>query len=160
MPINLAICIVNWNTRDLLDRCLQSIRDTQGALSVETIVVDNASSDGSAEMVRTKHPWARLIANADNRFYAAANNQALQATHAPFKLLLNPDIIVHEGSLQTLLAFMERHADAGAVAPRLRGVAGEIQQAVAPFPARTWCVMRRSASAACSRATSSSASTG
>jgi GT2 family glycosyltransferase len=134
MPTDLAICIVNWNTRDLLDKCLQSIRDTQGALSVETIVVDNASTDGSAEMVREKHPWARLIANSNNRFYAAGNNQALQAVDAPFKLLLNPDIIVHEGSLQTLLGFMERHPDAGAVAPRLRGVDGEIQPSCRTFP--------------------------
>ena len=134
MPFDLAICIVNWNTRDLLDACLQSIHDTQGDLQVDTIVVDNASSDGSAEMVRVKHPWARLIANSDNRYYAAANNQALQAADAPFKLLLNPDIVVHPGSLQALPAFMAAHPQGGAVAPRLRGVDGEIQPSCRAFP--------------------------
>lgn len=131
---DLAICIVNWNTRELLDACLQSIRDTQGDLQVDTVVVDNASGDGSAEMVRAKHPWARLTANGDNRFYAAANNQALQAADAPFKLLLNPDIVVHPGSLQSLLALMADHPQAGAVAPRLRGVDGEIQPSCRAFP--------------------------
>ncbi|MEN6305534.1 MAG: glycosyltransferase family 2 protein [Armatimonadia bacterium] len=183
----LAICIVNWNTRDLLDRCLQSIHetttgdlasgcaasdcavsgcgagartppavirdnqsggvqacgcrhpralqsDTDTALDVETIVVDNASADGSTDMVRTKHPWARLIANDDNLFYAAANNQALRATEAHYKLLLNPDIIVHPGSLQALLRFLDDHPQAGAVAPRLRGLEAEVQHTCRSFP--------------------------
>lgn len=134
MPNDLAICLVNWNTRDLLDACLQSIADTRGSLAIETVVVDNASADGSAELVRDKHPWAKLIANADNRFYAAANNQALQACDAPYKLLLNPDIVVHPGSLQTLLAFMGDHPQAGAVSPRLRGVDGAVQPTCRAFP--------------------------
>lgn len=132
--LELTICIVNWNTRELLDRCLTSIRQTVRELRVETVVVDNASADGSAEMVCAKHPWVKLIVNATNRYYAAANNQALQAVDAPFKLLLNPDIEVHPGSLQTLLNFMAEHPHAGAVAPRLRGTDGQVQASCRAFP--------------------------
>lgn len=132
--MDLAVCIVNWNTRDLLDACLQSLHETRGELELEVLVVDNASADASADMVREKHPWVRLIDNADNRYYAAANNQALEACAAPFKLLLNPDIVVHPGSLQTLLAFMAAHPEAGAVAPRLRGTDGAVQPSVRVFP--------------------------
>lgn len=134
MLADLAVCIVNWNTRDLLAACLQSLHDTHGDLLLDIVVVDNASSDGSADLVRERHPGVRLLANPDNRFYAAANNQALQATDAPFKLLLNPDIVVPPGSLQTLLTFMADHLQAGAVAPRLRGVDGEIQPSCRAFP--------------------------
>jgi GT2 family glycosyltransferase len=133
MP-DLGICIVNWNTRDLLDRCLESLREHAGDLSVEVVVVDNASGDGSADMVREKHPWVRLIANEDNRFYAAANNQGLRELSAPLKLLLNPDIEVHAGSLQALVQFLAEHPQAGAVAPRLRGADGKVQFTCRCFP--------------------------
>jgi len=133
MP-DLGICIVNWNTRELLDRCLQSIHEHAGALSVDVIVVDNASSDGSADMVSAKHPWVRLTANADNRYYAAANNQGLRELDAPYKLLLNPDIEVHAGSLETLVRFLQGNHHAGAVAPRLRGPDGKVQFTCRAFP--------------------------
>jgi len=130
----LGVCIVNWNTCELLDRCLRSIRAQAGDLSVDVIVVDNASTDGSADMVRAQHPWARLIANSENRYYAAANNQGLRELQAPLKLLLNPDIEVHPGSLQTLVRFMQDHPQAGAVAPRLREPDGTIQRSCRAFP--------------------------
>jgi hypothetical protein len=131
---DLGICLVNWNTRELLDRCLQSIREHAGDLSVDVIVVDNASGDGSTDMVREHHPWARLIANSENRYYAAANNQGLRELQTPLKLLLNPDIEVRAGSLQTLVAFMADHPRAGAVAPRLREPDGTIQRSCRAFP--------------------------
>jgi len=131
---DLSVCIVNWNTRDLLDGCLTSLRDQADGLALEVIVVDNASADGSAEMVRARHPEVVLVANADNRFYAAANNQALELAQGPYKLLLNPDIVVTPGSLRTLLEFMGTHPGAGAVAPRLREPAGDIQRSCRTFP--------------------------
>ncbi|MCE5236925.1 glycosyltransferase family 2 protein [bacterium] len=133
MP-DLGICVVNWNTRDLLDRCLQSIREHAEDLAVEVVVVDNASSDGSADMVRERHPWVRLLANEENCYYAAGNNQGLRALETPLKLLLNPDIEVHAGSLQTLVQFLHEHPQAGAAAPRLRGPAGEVQFTCRSFP--------------------------
>jgi len=133
MP-DLGICIVNWNTCELLDRCLQSIREHVGDLGVDVVVVDNASSDGSADMVRERHPWVQLIANPENRYYAAANNQGLRELDAPGKLLLNPDIEVHAGSLQALVQFLVEHPEAGAVAPRLRGRDGKVQFTCRSFP--------------------------
>lgn len=76
--MDLSISIVNWNTRELPDECLASVKADSPGLDVETIVVDNHSSDGSAEMVRRKHPDVLLIANDDNRGFAAANNQAFE----------------------------------------------------------------------------------
>lgn len=130
----LGICIVNWNTSELLDRCLKSILQHKGTCQIDVVVVDNASTDGSVEMIRERHPWARLIANTENRYYAAANNQGLKALHTPFKLLLNPDIEVLPGALQALLDFMRTHPQAGAAAPRLRGPDGRIQYSCRTFP--------------------------
>lgn len=134
MSPDLSVCIVSWNTRELLDACLNSLRDNAGDLALEVIVVDNASTDGSAEMVRERHPEVRLVANEQNRYYAAANNQALQLSRAAEKLLLNPDIVVPPGSLVTLLNFLKQHPRAGAVAPRLREPDGTVQRSCRIFP--------------------------
>ena len=134
MTPDVSVCIVNWNTRELLDACLSCLRDNAGELALQAIVVDNASTDGSADMVQKQHPWVTLVANQENRFYAAANNQALKLAAGPFKLLLNPDIVVPPGSLETLLGSMAEHERAGAVAPRLREPEGAIQRSCRTFP--------------------------
>ncbi len=133
-PPRLSICIVNWNTRDYLRECLQSIADTASDLAPEVIVVDNASSDGSAEMVRRAFPSVMLLANDENLKYARANNQALEVAGGEFKLLLNPDVVVLEGALRELLAAADRHARAGAVAPKLVNPDGSLQRSCRSFP--------------------------
>ncbi|MBM3474304.1 MAG: glycosyltransferase family 2 protein [Armatimonadetes bacterium] len=130
----LSICILNWNTREYLRACLQSIRDTRGDLEPEVIVVDNASSDGSAEMVREEFPEVALIANAQNLKYARGNNQALEQATGTFRLLLNPDVVIQPGALAELLAAMDRHPRAGAVAPRLMNPDGSPQSSCRSFP--------------------------
>ena len=95
MPADLSIIIVNWNTRDMLRDCLQSVLDGLDTLNAEIWVVDNASEDGSAEMVRRDFPRVNLIANTENRGCAAANNQALAKANARHHLLLNSDTLVH-----------------------------------------------------------------
>ena len=132
--MTLSLCIVNWNTRDLLRDCLRSVEVTRGDLELEVIVVDNASGDGSAQMVREGFPQVRLIANADNTGYAHANNQALEAAVGTYRMLLNPDIVVHEGALQALVAFMDGEPSAGAVAPRLLNPDGTLQFSCRSFP--------------------------
>jgi len=132
--MTLAICIVNWNTRELLRACLASIEPPRRDLDLQVIVVDNASADGSAEMVRSEFPWVELVVNPQNRYYAAANNQALQAARAPLKLLLNSDIEVPPGALAGLVSWMERHPQAGAVAPRLVYPDGRPQRSCRSFP--------------------------
>jgi hypothetical protein len=131
---DLAVCIVNWNTRDHLRRCLEALRDHAGSLELQIIVVDNASSDGSADMVRTEFPGVDLVASDENTGYARGNNQALERVEADFALLLNPDTIVTDGALQALLDCAEPHPKAGGVAPKLVYPDGRLQRSCRSFP--------------------------
>jgi GT2 family glycosyltransferase len=134
--VDLSIIIVNWNTQEHLRACLASLRASAlgSGLSREILVVDNASSDGSAAMVRAEFPEVALIANAENRGYAAGNNQGLTAASGEFLLLLNPDTEVPPGGLEALVAFLREHPRAGAAAPRLVHPDGQIQESVRGFP--------------------------
>jgi N-acetylglucosaminyl-diphospho-decaprenol L-rhamnosyltransferase len=123
--LNLGIVIVNYNTRELLRRCLKSIYSGQGDFFT-VCVVDNHSTDGSAAMVAAEFPQALLIVNEDNRGYPTANNQGLRAFGYPdapdaprFALLLNPDTELAPEALAQMLAFMEDHPRAGAAGPKL-----------------------------------------
>ena len=89
--VDLSIVVVNWNTRELLFDCLTSVEDNLGGLQAEIIVVDNASTDGSVEMVKTCFPNVVLLANDDNRGFAAANNQAFEIAGGRHVLLLAGD---------------------------------------------------------------------
>lgn len=129
----LSIAIVNWNTRDLLLQALDSIYSSQ-EFPLEVIVVDNASSDQSAEAVRDRFPQVRLIANTANTGYAHGNNQAIRAAQGPYILLLNPDVILPQHGLASAVSFMERHPDAGALGVRQVHPGGELQRSVRGFP--------------------------
>lgn len=109
-----SIVIVNWNTRDILHDCLASI-ENQTTLKHEVIVVDNASSDGSAEMVRQNFPDVTLIANSDNRGFAAANNQGLEIATGDKLLLLNPDTIILDHAIDVMSGWLDAHPDVGCV---------------------------------------------
>lgn len=158
----LGIAIVSWNVRDLLSRCLQSIaRSSAGEprLATRTVVVDNASSDGSAGMVRSDFADVTLIENTANRGFTAANNQAFQALgivltqppgiaqsptpattgHAQFPpptytLLLNPDTEIVANALAVLVDYLDDHPRAGAVGPMLRNPDGSEQSSRRRFP--------------------------
>ena len=145
---DLSIIIVNWNTRELLAGCLESVAGSRlkvegrGAepvtsnlqpSTVEVIVVDNASSDGSAAMVRERFPWARLIENAENVGFAAANNQGIRQAAGRFVVLLNSDTEVREGALDALVHFMDAHPRAGAVGARLLNADGTLQPSCHPM---------------------------
>lgn len=109
-----SIVIVSWNAREELRGCLASItKETQA--SHEVIVVDNASSDRSTEMVANEFPQVRLIANVDNRGFAAANNQGLGIARGENLLLLNPDTVVLDGAIDRMLAWTAEHPEAGCV---------------------------------------------
>lgn len=118
MVSDLAIVIVNWNTRDMLRDCLTSLGGEQ-SWSYHVIVVDNASTDGSAEMVTREFPQVHLISNKENAGFARANNQGIQAGQGRYVLLLNSDTIVPTGALEQLIRFMDEHSKAGACGPRL-----------------------------------------
>lgn len=122
-----SILIVNWNTRELLRLCLASVHATIGDIPHEILVVDNASTDGSAGWLCSDLPEIPLIANQENVGFARANNQALAQCHAPFALLLNSDAQLMEHSLARLLAVMQAEPRAAAVAPALLDSAGSFQ---------------------------------
>ncbi len=131
----LSICIVNWNTRDYLRECLQALAAYPPCdAEMEVIVVDNASTDGSAEMTASEFPAVQLIANDQNLGYAEGNNQALRHAVGDFLLLLNPDVLVHKDCLTRALLFMESHPKTGALGCRLIGTDGNTQSTLRSFP--------------------------
>jgi GT2 family glycosyltransferase len=132
--VKLSVIIVSWNTKDLLRACLSSLHKEIAALEAEVFVVDNDSSDGSAAMVAAQFNSVKLIANATNRGFAAANNQALALASGDYILLLNPDTEVQPGGLPFLIEFIERHPKAGIVAPQLLNSDGSIQRSCRQFP--------------------------
>jgi len=118
----LSIIIVNWNTRELLAQCLESVSHEihrLGPLGVETLVVDNASTDGSTQMVQERFPWVQLTENQKNVGFARANNQAILQSTGRYVLLLNPDTEVKPGAFEALIAFMEAHPHVGGAGARL-----------------------------------------
>jgi N-acetylglucosaminyl-diphospho-decaprenol L-rhamnosyltransferase len=134
--LDLAIVVVNWNTRDLLHDCLTSVYANRG-LESKVCVVDNASSDGSSEMVEREFPQTHLIRNLHNTGFAHANNLGLRSLglgesageDLRYALLLNSDTVVPPDGLATMVAFMEAHPEAGAVGPKLVRLDGSIDLA-------------------------------
>lgn len=127
--LDLSIIIVNWNTRDLLRDCLESVYASEGEFAFETIVVDNCSHDGSADMVRCEFPQVHLIESDINGGYAYANNLGLRRLQARCYLLLNPDTVLPPNALQDMLAFMDAHPEAGMAGPKLVMDDGELDLA-------------------------------
>jgi len=125
---HISVCIVNFNTREDLRTCLRSVFDAAAGFPIEVIVVDNASSDGSPDMVVAEFPRARLLRNLENEGFAVASNQALRSRRGRYALLLNPDITVCEGAIQRLYAFMESRRDVGAATGKLVSPVGSFQR--------------------------------
>lgn len=126
--LDLGIVILNWNTRDLLRECLKSVYAARGPLTYRVCVVDNASPDSSAAMVRAEFPQVLLIENPVNNGYAAGNNLGLRALGfgpgaegaAPrYALLLNPDTVVPPDALAGMVAYLDAHPEAGVAGPKL-----------------------------------------
>ncbi|MBA3946267.1 MAG: glycosyltransferase family 2 protein [Herpetosiphonaceae bacterium] len=130
-----TIIIVSYNTCALLRQCLTST--LHPTLPLEVIVVDNASHDGSSEMVHAEFPGVGLIRNTANRGFAGATNQAITASmhyHTPYLLLLNPDAQLLPDALETLYGFMQAHPRVGCVGARLLYPDGSFQEAAWHFP--------------------------
>jgi GT2 family glycosyltransferase len=113
--MDVSIVIVSWNTRDILQGCLRSIYEQTQEVSFEIFVVDNNSRDGSAEMVRSEFPTVRLIENAQNRGFAAANNQGLRLASGRYMLLLNPDTVILDDAISRCVRYADLHSDVGVV---------------------------------------------
>ena len=134
---DLSIIVVSYNTRELLCRCLESIAASLArtpVLRAETIVVDNASTDGSAQAATERFPWARVIARESNGGFAAANNEGIAASRGRIILLLNSDTEVLERALAELVDAFDRHPDAGIVGGHLLNPDGSEQESCFRFP--------------------------
>jgi GT2 family glycosyltransferase len=132
--MDLSIIIVNWNTRDLLCQCLDSLTQKVEGIEMEILVVDNGSTDGSVAAVRDKFPGVRLIENPVNMGFAKANNQAISLSSGEYLLLLNPDTQVKDETVVKMLSFMDAHAEAGLVGAQLLNADGSKQNSIANFP--------------------------
>jgi len=128
-----SIVIVSYNTRGLLRDCLNSLMSTEGRIC-EVIVVDNCSTDGSADMMASEFPDIRLIRNAQNCGFAKATNQGMKVAKGNYILLLNSDTIVHPNALEAMAAFMHANALVGGVACKLLNDDGTIQASVSRRP--------------------------
>jgi len=134
VAVDISIIIVNLNTRGLLRECLASVFRSAGFLSMEVVVVDNGSTDGSAEMVLSDFPAVGLIRNATNEGFARPNNVGMELAKGRHVLLLNSDTVVDPDALATLVRFLDEHPDVGACGPRLVYPDGRTQQSVKGFP--------------------------
>lgn len=134
MSAKLSVIVVSWNVVKLLRRCLQTLSEELSTINAEVFVVDNASADGSAQMVAKEFPQFHLIANDSNLGFAVANNQALKMSGGEYVLLLNPDTEVQPGALSKLIGFLDQNPKAGIVAPQLLNSDGSIQRSCREFP--------------------------
>jgi GT2 family glycosyltransferase len=129
--VDLSVIVVNYNRRELLRECLRSVRARR---SVELIVVDNGSADGSADAVAAEFPAARLLRQERNLGFARAVNLAMGASSGDVLLLLNNDTVVQEGALDVLLDFLEAHPRVGIVGAQLLNEDGTLQHSFDNFP--------------------------
>lgn len=132
--MDISIIIVSWNVKEKLRANLSALLHSLGAFKFEVLVVDNASSDGSADMVRQEFPSVRLIANQENLGFAKANNQAVGLTSGDFILLLNPDMQVRPNTLSDILAWVKKNPQATVSGCRLVDEKGNIIKQVRRFP--------------------------
>jgi GT2 family glycosyltransferase len=123
--MQLSIVIVNYNVKHFLIQCLQSVKKAIEGIEAEVFVVDNASADGSVEMLQEKFPWTNIIANTENVGFSCANNQAIKLAKGEFVLLLNPDTLVEEDTFVKCIDFMNETPDAGALGVKMINGNGE-----------------------------------
>lgn len=123
---DLSIVIVSWNVRQALHGCLDSVLGQETKLALQVFVVDNASSDGSAEMVRRDFPAVQLIRNGENSGFAKASNQGIREARGRYILILNPDTIVRRCALELMVSYADSHPDVGALGPMLLTENGQI----------------------------------
>ncbi len=132
-PVDLGVVIVSWNVKDLLLKNLESIRKSLGSISIRVIVVDNASSDGSAEAVKGMND-VMVIANTENLGFSKAVNQGIAVSNARHVLLLNPDMAVSADAFAKTVAYLDAHPDVGVLGGKLLNADGTILKSVRRFP--------------------------
>lgn len=129
-----SIIIVNWNTKELLHNCLESIYDRAGEVDCEIIVVDNASSDGSVDIVKKQFPQVIFIENNENRGFATANNQGIRIARGRYILLLNSDTIVCDAGIEKTVQYADKRPEAAVIGCQVWENSETIQMTCFRFP--------------------------
>jgi GT2 family glycosyltransferase len=132
--MDVSIIIVNWNTRDILRDCLESVYARTKDIAFEVIVIDNASSDDSVGMIKREFAQVRLIENTENKGFAAANNQGMRIAQGRYVLLLNSDTVVLEAAILRAVRFADAHPEAGVVGCRVLNADRSLQITCFMFP--------------------------
>jgi hypothetical protein len=132
--MDISVVLISYNTAGLLATCLERIGESTAACRREVIVVDNASRDGSAGLVRMRHPECRLIENAENVGFARAGNQALRSATGRYVLLLNTDAFVEPDTIEKTVAYMDAHQRCGILGVKLVAPNGELHPSARYFP--------------------------
>jgi GT2 family glycosyltransferase len=132
--VNLSIVILCWNDRKVISDCLHSIYSGTHTIEFEVIVSDNGSTDGSPEFIRETFPQVRVIENGANLRFSKGNNVGIQASTGEYVLILNPDTIIHVGSLDRWIGFADQHPEAGGFGCRVLNPDGSYQSSARPFP--------------------------
>lgn len=135
--MKLSIVIICWNDWKVIEDCLRSIFEGTHRISFEVIVSDNGSTDGSVEKIRTQFPKVRVIENRANLGFAKGNNVGIREARGEYVLILNPDTVIHDGSLDRWVEFADRHPEAGAFGCRVQNPDGTYQRSARPFPTIT-----------------------
>jgi N-acetylglucosaminyl-diphospho-decaprenol L-rhamnosyltransferase len=128
------VIILNWNTRELVAKALHSLPWASGTIELEVLIVDNGSTDGSVEMIRSKFPSVRVFENRENLGFAKGNNLALQHCSAEFLLLLNSDAELKPGALEAMVALLKSKPSAGLIGARILNQDCTLQASFVDFP--------------------------
>jgi GT2 family glycosyltransferase len=143
---DISIVIVSWNARQYLRECLQSLRMATGKLSAEIIVVDNASSDGTADMVRSEFPEVQFIDTGNNLGFSCGNNLGVKLAKGKYICLVNPDVNVPPSCLPKMFSFMQQNPGIGLLGPKMLDADGIARRSGMRFPT-LWGVLLRSLAA-------------
>ena len=141
-PPNLSVCIVNWNTREDLKQAITAILACKREVSLQLVVLDNASRDGSAQMVRETFPEVTLVESDENLGFARGYNRAAAEAEGRHLLMLNPDTVVQPGALRRLVDFLDAEPGVGAAGPRLLNTDGSVQYSCRRFPTPIAALLR------------------
>src|SRR5271157_4614453 len=141
--VKALIGIVSTNDRRFIAQCLDSVPGSSKFNSLKVVLVDNCSSDGSAEFVRDQYPWVEVIEQKRRDSFAANNNLVFGSFPSEYFLMLNPDTVLGEGAVDTLVEFMEHHPDCGACGPKLVYPDGSLQYSCRRFPTVWSTLLRR-----------------
>lgn len=132
--MDVSIIIVNWNTKNILRDCLRSVYEQAGDVDYEVIVVDNASTDGSLDMIKSDFERVVLLENAQNKGFATANNQGMEIAKGRYVLLLNSDTVVLDGAIAKTVSFADAHPRAGVTGCRVLNADRTLQPTCFMFP--------------------------